>query len=144
MARGINNNNPGNIRKNPNIKWLGQSKEQKDKDFIVFDSMIYGVRACAIILFNYQKKYKLDTVKSIMTRYAPTCENPTANYVKFVSDKLGVDVDEKISINKNVLEVILPAIFKFENGQEFTDKSSLETGINMALVYINKQEVNNE
>ena len=141
MARGINNNNPGNIRKNPNIKWLGQSKNQTDKDFIVFDSMIYGVRACAIILFNYQKKYKLDTIRSIMTRYAPTCENPTANYVKFVSDKLNVKPDDKIKIDSDVLKVMLPAIFKFENGQDFTDLTSLNTGINMANIYINKQEV---
>lgn len=140
MARGINNNNPGNIRKNSSIKWLGQSKNQTDKDFIVFDSMVYGVRACAIILFNYQKKYKLDTIRSIMTRYAPTCENPTANYVKFVSDKLNVKPDEEIKINSDVLNIMLPAIFKFENGQEFTDLTSLKTGINMANIYINKQE----
>ena len=121
------------LPKNISIKWIGQSREQNDKDFVVFDSMFYGVRACAILLINYQKKYGLNTVQSIMTRYAPNCENPTQNYVKFVSDKLNVKPDDEIVINKEVLKIMLPAIFKFENGQEFKDDMSLETGINMAL-----------
>ena len=137
MARGLNNNNPGNIRKN-NINWLGKSLEQKDESFVVFDSMIYGIRACALIILNYG----LDTVRSIMTRYAPECENPTANYVKFVSDKLNVEPDDKIEIDKCVLLQMLPAIFKFENGEDFKDKTSLETGVNMALVYFNRRKNN--
>lgn len=143
MARGINNNNPGNIRKNISIKWLGQSKEQPDKDFVTFDAMHYGVRACAILLINYQKKYKLNTISSIMTRYAPSCENPTVNYVKFVSDKLGVKPTDEITINRDNIKEMLLAIFKFENGKEFNDLQSLETGINMAFIYADKKENQN-
>ena len=46
-ARGIRNNNPGNIRNSDAIDWKGEvnSKDKKDKAFEEFKTMPDGIRA---------------------------------------------------------------------------------------------------
>ena len=55
-ARGIRNNNPGNIDRNA-TKWQGMADKQDDPRFIVFTSPQYGIRAMARVLLTYQSKY---------------------------------------------------------------------------------------
>ena len=81
-TRGIRNNNPGNIEKSKNNKWQGMAESQPDKRFITFTSPEWGIRAIARILINYKDKYDLDTVKKIISRWAPPSENNTGAYVK--------------------------------------------------------------
>ena len=52
MARGIRNNNPGNIR-HGGSKWQGMSETQTDDEYIQFDDPVYGIRALAKLLKNY-------------------------------------------------------------------------------------------
>jgi len=47
VARGIRNNNPGNIR--IGINWLGRVIPGKDVSFVEFRTMPYGVRALASV-----------------------------------------------------------------------------------------------
>ena len=74
VARGIRNNNPGNIRKG--IKWLGRVEPGKDASFVEFQSMPYGIRALYVDLIN-KHKGGLRTVRDIIYRYAPPSENLT-------------------------------------------------------------------
>ncbi len=64
-ARGIRNNNPGNIRKGDN--WQGLAAEQTDEAFCVFRSAEYGIRALVKVLLNYEKKYGLNTVRKLLS-----------------------------------------------------------------------------
>ena len=68
VARGIRNNNPGNIRHGE--KWEGLSDKQTDSSFCIFVSPEYGIRALAKVLLTYYKKYQLNTVKK---NYQPLC-----------------------------------------------------------------------
>lgn len=84
MTRGNRNRNPFNIRISNN-KWIGKIplRENTDGVFEQFTSFEYGIRAGIIILRTYYTKYKLKTVREIITRYAPPKENNTEGYVRF-------------------------------------------------------------
>ena len=128
LPRGIRNNNPGNIKNNPNNRWVGLSPCQNDKDFCVFISAKYGIRALSIILRNYQSRYGLKTVKDIINRYAPTIENNTNSYVKSVCQFLEITDTTTIDIGEEcVMLCLLKAIIRHENGiQPYSNEELLE------------------
>ena len=80
--RGIRNCNPLNIRRVAGTKWKGQRAEQTDKTFVQFSSMEWGIRAAFCLLRTYRDKYKLCCIADIIMRWAPPCENHTAQYIR--------------------------------------------------------------
>lgn len=122
IARGERNNNPGNIRHGS--KWQGLSIEQTDKDFCQFISPEYGIRAIYKLLQTYQKKYGLNTIKTIINRYAPPNENNTAGYINRASKEIGIEADNSINTQlKNVTIPLAVAIVNIELGyQPYSEK----------------------
>ncbi|MEX6160681.1 structural protein [Proteus mirabilis] len=104
-ARGERNNNPGNIRHGS--KWQGLSAQQTDKDFCQFVSPEYGIRAIYKLLQTYQKKYELNTVESIIDRYAPPNENNTAGYINRAAKDIGVSVNAPINVSSKPVAIAL-------------------------------------
>ncbi|AWR58756.1 structural protein [Proteus mirabilis] len=104
-ARGERNNNPGNIRHGS--KWQGLSAQQTDKDFCQFVSPEYGIRAIYKLLQTYQKKYELDSIESIIDRYAPPNENNTAGYINRAARDIGVSVNEPINVSSKPVAIAL-------------------------------------
>ncbi|TFT81904.1 structural protein [Proteus mirabilis] len=104
-ARGERNNNPGNIRHGS--KWQGLSAQQTDKDFCQFVSPEYGIRAIYKLLQTYQKKYELNTVESIIDRYAPPNENNTTGYINRAAKDIGVSVNEPIDVSSKPVAIAL-------------------------------------
>lgn len=117
-SRGYRNNNPGNIRINRD-KFQGEVIPSQDKEFKQFESMSYGYRAIFKILRNYQINYKLNTIRQMISRWAPKNENDTANYISFVSERSGIPADDPIRTdNREMMIRIVAAMSKVENGQE--------------------------
>ena len=117
-ARGLRNNNPGNIRINDDL-FHGEIRPSKDKSFKQFTTMAYGYRAMFKILSNYYKNYKLDTIRKIISRWAPPKENHTEAYVKAVSDYAGIPADDPININDREQMIrIVAGMSMVENGGE--------------------------
>ena len=81
MTRGLRNCNPLNIRRVAGTKWKGQSAEQTDKEFVVFEELAWGIRAAFCILRTYRDKYKAVCIEDIITRWAPPTENDTRRYI---------------------------------------------------------------
>ena len=104
-ARGERNNNPGNIRHGS--KWQGLSAQQTYKDFCQFVSPEYGIRAIYKLLQTYQKKYELNTVESIIDRYAPPNENNTAGYINRAAKDIGVSVNAPINVSSKPVAIAL-------------------------------------
>lgn len=118
--RGLRNNNPLNIEKtrggNP---WQGEIVPSADSRFAQFKSMAYGYRAAFKLLNNYQRNYGLDTIRKLISRWAPSNENYTDNYVKVVSERSGVPADGRITTtNRDVMVPIVSAMSYVENGIE--------------------------
>nr|DAI59749.1 MAG TPA: virion protein [Caudoviricetes sp.] len=132
-ARGIRNNNPGNIRHGD--KWQGLSAEQTDSEFCVFSQPEYGIRALCRILRTYQRKYGLRDVHSIINRFAPLVENDTESYIKSVCLKLDVTPETLIDLEeKGIMLNLLKAIIRHENGEQPYSDEVLLQGIEMAGV----------
>ena len=98
LPRGIRNNNPLNIRKSKD-KWKGLSITQNDSSFCQFETLEYGWRAAFYLLTRtYYHKYRLYTIRSIISKWAPSIENKTDAYIANVSRLTGIAPDEPIGI----------------------------------------------
>lgn len=120
--RGIRNHNPGNIRRTSD-PWQGLAVPQTDREFFTFKTAIYGIRALARVLINYQDEHKLRTIRQIICRWAPAKENDTAAYVASVEKATGFEADRPLDMHKFAhLEPVVKAIIHHENGQQpYTD-----------------------
>ena len=97
LPRGIRNNNPLNIRLSKD-RWQGQrppsTSPEGEKAFCVFESMAYGWRAAfKLLCHTYYGKYKLKTIRALITRWAPPKENNTEAYIRRVTDRIGIGAD---------------------------------------------------
>lgn len=127
LPRGLRNNNPLNIRKNNDV-FQGEVTPSKDTAFKQFKTMAYGYRAGFKILSNYYRKYRLTTIRGMITRWAPENENNTAAYVSLVSKYSGIPADDIIDINNKELMIrIVAGMSRVENGRE-ADMSDVIVG----------------
>lgn len=142
IPRGIRNNNPGNIRwSNDQWKGLIPKDQASDKSFCVFRTPEYGIRAMTRILRRYTQypgipnvgKPNIDTVREIISRWAPPNENNTEAYIQSVAKSVGVAANSPIDVFDNAIMLkLLKAIIAHENGrQPYTDAQIL-AGINLA------------
>lgn len=128
-ARGIRNNNPGNIDRKPNTHWVGMSPDQSaDSRFVVFSAPEYGIRAMARILRNYRDR-GLVTVSHMISTWAPPKENNTAAYIAAVSAETGLSPMDVVTDDD--LPAFIAAIIRHENGQQPYDTATIERGIEL-------------
>ena len=72
---------------------------QNDRAFVQFKSLEYGWRAAFYLLTRtYYHKYRVYTIRGIISRWAPANENDTLAYIANVSRLTGIDPDEPIGI----------------------------------------------
>ena len=134
LPRGIRNNNPGNIRHGSNWQGLNPNSRNIDPAFCVFTSSVYGIRALAKVLINYKKIHRLNTVRQIISRYAPPNENQTTAYIQSVAKQLGVVPDTVIDVEeRGVLTVFIKAIIRMENGIQPYSDPTIQQGIDLCL-----------
>ena len=94
-TRGVRNNNPLNIRRNPANQWQGLRPVQADKLFCQFKAMKWGLRAAIKLLDNYIRR-GAQTPRQIISRWAPPSENDTASYVRKACQRAGLDPDQPV------------------------------------------------
>ena len=98
LPRGIRNNNPLNIRRTQ-TQWKGLRAQQTDAGFAQFETMEYGWRAAFYLLTRtYYHKYRLYTIRGIVSKWAPPVENNTKAYIENVSRLTGIQPDEPLGI----------------------------------------------
>lgn len=115
--RGLRNCNPGNIRLSA-TKYQGEIQPSRDPAFKQFESMAYGYRAIFMLLHTYAARHGLDTIRGMISRYAPTNENDTAKYIRAVSDWSFTAPDTHLTTtNAEVMIPIVSAISRYENGR---------------------------
>ena len=144
-ARGIRNNNPGNIDYNPRNDWVGQLGLEEgvaNPRFARFDSPENGIRALGKLLINYRGKDGLpgvggpgiDTVLETIARWAPSNENDTQVYVQAVAARLGVlpaapiDIQDPVTLRGMVVGIIV-----HENGGNPYRPAVIDEGVRRAL-----------
>lgn len=111
--RGLINNNPFNIKFRTSIQWRGQTGT--DGTFVVFNTALNGLRAGMINIHTKFTRDGANTVRALMNILSPSSENPTENFIAFVSGKLSVSPEQPLQF----LQIIIPlsqAIVTFETG----------------------------
>lgn len=114
-ARGIENNNPGNIRRS-NEKFVGEIRPSRDPEFKQFRSMAYGYRALMRVLKTYYHKHGLRTIRGIINRWAPATENTPATYISAVVRDTDKKADEWLAWDKATVTSLAAAMSNVENG----------------------------
>ena len=135
LPRGIRNNNPGNIREaaDGGVQWEGERFTDDDSAFEEFIEPEDGIRAMARVLITYYNKYGLNTVRGIITRWAPPHENNTEHYICIVSNSLNVNPDAALTYPAD-LSPLIAAIVHQENGQQPYSTAQIDEGIRRAYV----------
>lgn len=116
QPRGIRNCNPLNIR--IGNTWFGERNNPDDNEFEQFVNMECGVRAGFCILRRYIRRYKLNTIRLIISRWAPANENHTDSYIQSVSSRMNLDPDEEILYeDRETMIKLVDAMIRVECGQ---------------------------
>ena len=123
QPRGLRNNNPLNIR-------------QTDPEFCQFQTLEYGWRAAfRLLTHSYFEKYGLDTIRKIISRWAPPGENNTSAYITSVSRITGIPPDKPLGPPQDYPAYWLmlgAAMALHENGQHHLDYLAMLRGYEIA------------
>ena len=135
QPRGLRNNNPLNIRRSGD-KWQGLKVLQEDKALFKFSEMKWGWRAAfRLLCHTYYNKYRLRTIRDIITRWAPPKENNTEAYIRRVTDRIGIGPDRELGdpqTHPTQWMMIGIAMAIVENGTTNLDYLSMLKGYEMA------------
>ena len=167
LPRGIRNHNPLNIRRNGKDQWKGLAEHQQDAaltsgrlssgsadskqvsvctrydaEFCQFKSLEYGWRAAFYLLTRtYYHKYRLYTLRGIISKWAPPTENKTEAYIANVSALTGILPDEPLGIPSDQPSrwMMLGAAMAIqENGTESLDYFAMMRGWELARSDVGK------
>jgi hypothetical protein len=128
LPRGIRNNNPGNIERT-GVRWRGMSVDQSgDPRFAVFDAPIWGLRAMARILRTYRDRGE-NTIRAIISRWAPPTENLTDAYVEAAARHVGRSPDEILTAADMI--PLMEAIVRHENGVQPYDRALFAAALDL-------------
>ncbi len=131
---GLRNANPGNLRASV-PPWNGTIGT--NGGFVVFDSMVSGIRALAKQLLAYQDRRGYNTVRQVITTWAPDSENDTDAYIHAVCAVLDCEPDDEFDFHdESFLYWMVSAIGEHENGAPFhqnVDDATIEAGVRAAL-----------
>lgn len=117
IPRGVRNCNPGNIRED-GVRWKGEIRPSADPAFKQFRSMAWGYRAMFVTLNTYRRRYGLNTLRSMIHRWAPPSENDTAVYVKYVAAHSGIAPDAELdTLRPESMCPLVAAMSRMENGR---------------------------
>jgi hypothetical protein len=135
------NANPGNIRFVPSIQWQGQEGEG-EAGFVRFRTPEHGFRALARQLMTYKERHNLDTLRKILTRYAPpegsaggkAYQQNTGGYIARVARDMGVGADDPLQVQDyRTMLALVKAIADYEDGAGWTwPEQTIIDGLRMA------------
>ena len=89
----IAKNNIFNIRAG-HAQWQGMTGTQQG--FVEFVNREYAIRAWLVLMRNYRRQHGCDSIRKIVTRFAPPTENNTAKYIQFCQREVGMLADNRL------------------------------------------------
>mgnify|MGYP003650526131 CR=1 FL=1 len=111
-------NNPFNIR-DTGQNWDGQVNP--GGEFTHFDSEYSAVRAADKLIKNYGELKGIDTIRGIVSKYAPETENDTEGYINKVAELTGIPSNQPIDLSDPTTRgQVLSAIGDAESGYKIT------------------------
>lgn len=79
--------------------------------------MEWGYRAMFVLLDTYARRYGLNTIRGMISRYAPPSENNTEAYIAAICEWTGIAADEVLDTrSRRDMVPIVVAMSRIENG----------------------------
>jgi hypothetical protein len=113
--RGIRNNNPGNLVKT-SIPWQGKKSPSSDSRFEQFTAFVWGLRAQIRDVRGDITNKGQNTIRKLITAYAPAFENNTSGYINQVTNGMNMNADTLLTGSKEEIRKLLKIINRVENG----------------------------
>ena len=133
MTRGQRNCNPLNIRLSAGTRWLGQRVRQYDREFVEFQSDLFGLRAAFRILRSYSRLHNLDTLRLFIYRWAPPEDgNNTDSYVEMVSERSGVAPGRHLTFEDREELIAIVGAMAVVESRMVVDRELLEKAYELA------------
>ncbi len=88
-----------------------------------------GIKAMDDNLKVYGTKHKINTLRGVISRYAPSSENDTEGYINFIAQRTGLKPDQEIDLTNPAVRHVIsgPMILMEKGGQNiFGSKSSVQ------------------
>jgi hypothetical protein len=132
--RAVRNNNPGNIRIGQNWQGLMPRSQMNpdqaaEKDFAVFMSPMWGFRAMAEIFHTYGREGH-ETIREMISRWAPPSENNTEAYVNDVANACHMTPDTTFDFHNSLsMSNLCHAVSVHECGGWFFKQDDLFHGV---------------
>ena len=83
-----------------------------------FDSALNGGRAAVKLIEFYKDRRGLNTIRGVLSTWAPASENNTRAYVESVARAVGVSPDAILDLTEyRIMRPLLEAIIRHENGR---------------------------
>lgn len=131
LPLGLRQHNPGNLR-----SWGDSSRAN---GFAQFGTDEEGLSAMAGQLLRYNER-GLDTIRKIISTYAPPGENDTGGYVNTISRKLGVNADSALNLkDSSTLMSLMAAMIQQEQGRNPFGRAQLEGAVSSRGVSIQQK-----
>ncbi|RQZ27471.1 lytic transglycosylase catalytic [Burkholderia sp. Bp9090] len=113
--RGIRNNNPGNLNF---ARQVGATLESgPNARFAAFKTPEEGLQALAHQLRLYAQR-GINSIRSIISKFAPASENNTQAYIANVAKSLGVGSEAALNLSDpRIMQSLMGAIIRVENGK---------------------------
>lgn len=135
VPRGCRNNNPGNLERGKQ-PWVGEIRDGNEPRFCQFKTPEDGIRAIGVCIMSYVDKRRapdgtpIDTIDDVIGRWAPSTENDTKAYARYVAGVLKMRSDETVNFyDWDNIKNLTTALIAHENGvQPYTDRQ-IDTGL---------------
>lgn len=138
MTLGVRQRNPGNLRPT-SVLWQGEIKATgANPNYCVFEDATYGIRAIAEVMLTYRNVHKLNTLRGIISRWAPPLDdNPTDAYVRAMVDYVGCGPDAMIDVtNPTTMQAVVRGIIREENAGYVYPDDVLNQGLALAGINV--------
>lgn len=131
---GIRQHNPGNLRLGKD-RWQGALPAEPGDVFVRFQAPQFGIRAMGRTLLTYDKR-GANTVRAIITRWAPASENDLAAYIADVAGRMGADPDDYLDVDDYATaKGLVDAIIAHENTNYKYRDQIVADGLRMAGIH---------
>jgi hypothetical protein len=130
---GLRLNNPTNLRPLPRGQlWRGQSGVESG--FCRFWTPEDGLRAGALNLRNQKVLHRIDTIRALISKYAPPSENDTESYIRAMCTYTGFGDSEVIDLqDADTLLLFLRGVIRHEQGRQPFPPFMIEAAVDAAL-----------
>lgn len=134
LPRGLRNHNPGNLEASPGNPWLGETECASESRFACFHRPVWGIRAMARTLHNYQTRHGLDTVAEVAQRYVGG-DRPEV-WSRNVAAASGLDPHEPLNLtDEDTLVQVVKGIIQAETGLMPYTSDTVDIGVRLSIEF---------